>query len=479
LARPLVLVADDSPVVLHVLQTTLRGGGCEVVTAKDGIEAIEKAFAQDVDLIILDVMMPRLNGYQACRLLKNEAETRAIPVIILTSKDQPGDRFWGLQTGADHFVTKDAAPERILGLVREVLPEHAQRGPRPAGAKRTSVDVLTRVNELLDRRLFEATILSEIGRVARSLVQLDETVCSVMGLVGRVVDFTVGGMAFLDGDDLEAVLALNHPASPKAIDEVRAHLVETCHRQRHGAPLASVRSRLLTLVGTDGRAEETTIKDFVSYPVEASGRLVGLLVLAGRGVTRLTAETEALMALVTNQAHIVVENARLVERLRNLSIRDGLTELFNHRHSMELLAGEFQRIGRYEEAVSLLMVDIDHFKAVNDTHGHQVGDVILREVAHLLVRTLRSVDSVGRYGGEEFVVILPHTRPDEARGTAERLRRLVEQETFQAGDKTLKVTVSIGVASFPAPGLVAPSDLIRASDEALYRAKQGGRNRVE
>src|SRR5262249_47457235 len=155
--------------------------------------------------------MPRMNGYQACRILKTESTSKTIPVIILTSKDQAGDRFWGLETGADYYITKDAEPHRILGLVKKVVgPETAHR-PRTAETQRTSVDILSRVNDLLDRKLYEATILSEIGRVARSLVHFDETFTSVMSIVSRVVDFTVGAMAFIEEEDLDVVLLLQRP----------------------------------------------------------------------------------------------------------------------------------------------------------------------------------------------------------------------------------------------------------------------------
>src|SRR5688572_19655886 len=171
-----------------MIEKMLSGAGFSVVTARDGLEAIEKTISEDVQLVILDVTMPRLNGYQACRLLKSEASTRDLPVVILTSRDQAGDRYWGLETGADFYITKDAEPQRIVDLVRGILAAgDAPDARRPDGAKRSSLDILSRVNELLDRRLYEATILSEIGRVARSLVRFDETFISVMALIARVV----------------------------------------------------------------------------------------------------------------------------------------------------------------------------------------------------------------------------------------------------------------------------------------------------
>jgi twitching motility two-component system response regulator PilH len=147
LAKPSILIADDSPLVLRMIQGMLEEAGFRVVTARDGLEAIEKAVAEDVRLVILDVMMPRMNGYQACRLLKTEPLTRELPVVILTSRDQAGDRFWGLETGADYYITKDSEPHRILELVRNILaqddPPARERAP---DTQRTSVDILSRVN---------------------------------------------------------------------------------------------------------------------------------------------------------------------------------------------------------------------------------------------------------------------------------------------------------------------------------------------
>jgi CheY-like chemotaxis protein len=157
-----VLVADDSPLVLRLVEKVLQAAGHTVVTAKDGLEAVEKAFAEDPSLVILDVSMPRLNGYQACRLLKHEPATRGTPVVILTTTDQPRDRFWGLQTGADYYLTKDAEPQRIGELVQNILSGEPPRSGK--GTDTSTVDVMARVNDLLDRKLYEASLLSEATR---------------------------------------------------------------------------------------------------------------------------------------------------------------------------------------------------------------------------------------------------------------------------------------------------------------------------
>ncbi|HLA78787.1 MAG TPA: diguanylate cyclase [Vicinamibacteria bacterium] len=476
MSAPRILVADDSPLVLRMIERMLLGAGYAVITAKDGLEAVEKAMAEDVSLVILDVMMPRMNGYQACRMLKAEASTRDLPVVILTSKDQVGDRAWGLETGADYYITKDAEPQQILALVKNVLATEAPR-PRPASAQRTSADILSRVNELLDHKLYEATILSEIGRVARSLVQVDATFTSVMEILARVVDFTVGAIAFVEDEDLEVALLQHRNAAPPVLEEAKARLLEALRRE-HPPAFERIRARLFTPASGPIGAEETTLGGFAAFPMATHGSLVGLLAIAGKNVARMTKESEAFLGQAANQAFIVMQNSRLFERIKNLSVRDSLTDLFNHRHSMEILANEFARVGRYEEGFAVLMIDIDHFKEVNDLYGHPIGDSVLREVSRILRDTFRQVDAIGRYGGEEFIVVLPHSSPADALRTADRIRGRVEQHEFRAAGSALKITISVGVANYPAEGVEGPSDMVRLADQALYRAKQAGRNQV-
>jgi two-component system cell cycle response regulator len=475
---PRVLVADDSPLVLRVIEKMLAGAGYSVLVAHDGLEAIEKAMAEGVDLVILDVMMPRMNGYQACRLLKTEPTTKAIPVVILTSKDQAGDRFWGLETGADYYITKDSEPQRILDLVRNVLATEGVRPREAAPDARTGLDILSRVNDLLDRKLYEATILSEIGRVARSLVQFEETFISVMGLVSRVVEFTVGAMAFLEHDEMDVELLLNRRPTPAVVAEARERLLEAVVAARGGTPLGRVRLREMAGPDSALSSEESALGAFACFPVETGSRLAGMLVLTGKAVARMTPETRAFLAQVANQAHIVLENSRLFERVRNLAIRDSLTDLFNHRHAMDLVQHEFDRLGRYQSAFSVLMIDVDHFKRINDQHGHPTGDGVLREMAQVLRESLRAVDALGRYGGEEFVAILPHTGSEEAKQTAERIRQHVQLHRFHAGEHEVRMSISVGVATAPAPELDGAEALLREADKALYRAKEAGRNRV-
>ena len=472
-----VLIADDSPLVLRMIEKIVSGAGFEVITARDGMEAVEKVFADPVDLVVLDVNMPRMNGYQACRLLKHEEATKNIPVVILTGNDQAGDRFWGLEIGADQYVTKDAEPQKILDVVKRVAAEAAKRHKGGSSERpQASADVLARVNELLDRQLYETTILSEIGKVARLVSELDQTFTSVMTLVSRAADYSIGAMSFVDGEELDILIALQRPCALPVVDAFKAKLLDAVAHEWRGAPFTRVRARVFTPKG--GKLEEKELVGFSAFPIPTADALRGVVALAGKSVARTVAENRDFLEKVANQAHIVTESSRMLQRLGHLAAHDALTEVVNRRYVQEVLNKECDRVTRYAGGVCLLMIDVDHFKSINDERGHLAGDAVLREVARVLKDGIRTVDTLGRYGGEEFMAILPQTEIEDARLLAERLRYAVEAHAFKHSGQAFSISVSIGVAHYPEESVASAEDLVRAADQALYRAKQAGRNRV-
>jgi two-component system cell cycle response regulator len=301
-----ILVVDDVPDNVDILDARLSSRGYQVATATNGEEALASVHDQPPHLILLDVMMPGMDGREVARRIKEDDALPFIPIILVTALSEADDVVQGLESGADDYISKPYNFRELEARVRAML----------------------RIKTLQD--------------------ELDQ------------------------------------------------------------------KNRELELAN---------------------------------------------------------------KRLKKLSITDGLTELFNHRHVHQLLHEEFERSARTGESIAVVMMDLDRFKAVNDTYGHPTGDVILYETAKILQDTAREIDMVGRYGGEEFIAILPETDEEPAANFAERVRRAVEEHVFRDGATEVRMTVSCGVASLH-EGVDGPEGLLKAADEALYQAKHGGRNRV-
>ncbi|MCL6105798.1 MAG: diguanylate cyclase [Actinobacteria bacterium] len=481
-----ILVAEDSPTQQRIIKTVLSREGFDVVIAGDGIEAVTQAFQENPDLVVLDIEMPRMDGYQVCRLLKDDYRTSRTPVIMLTSKSQETDKFWGLQTGADRYVTKDFQLTGLAGAVRELLGGGDKDGDAPArcnlpkqpAVDQQDVDVLSRVNELLDRKLYEATVINEISKLNTLSENCALTVSSVLTVIAKVTDCPVCSIMLVEESEL--IIHVHGPVGNSYFEEAR--------RQAIGAASPYMKpgtasTQIEVVVDSDpsfireDRPEFDGIKSMLVIPLQARGQKIAILILSSPRPDAFAEATQRLLEIIEYPVSLVVDNARLHEGTRRLAITDGLTRLFNHRHFYELLEQEFQRAVRYESQLSLIMADIDSFKKINDAHGHQVGDEILTQLAGVISREVRDMDIVARYGGEEIAVLLPQTGPKQACEVATRIRGAVENYNFHLPDGG-NVTLSLGVAGFPECGASNYAGLVQVADAALYEAKKTGKNRV-
>lgn len=307
MAKAKVLLVEDDSIQANITKELLEKVGYEVLWAADGINAIKTVKSERPDIILLDLILPGLDGYEVCRWLKLDESTKGIPVIMLTVKKELSDKISGLQIGADDYL------------------------PKP-------------YNELeLNARIY-----------------------------------------------------------------------------------ASLRTKTL-------------------------------------------------------QDELKMKNKQLEEllyKVEYMAITDALTELYNRRRLHDVLGKEFERSKRYSTPFSVVMLDLDHFKKVNDNYGHQTGDMILRGVAKILLSSIRDIDTASRYGGEEFVLVLPNTARNDAKNVAERIRETIEKNNFSIIENNL-LTVSIGISGLPDKKIETEDKLMRCADIALYRAKQNGRNRTE
>jgi len=484
LSQGRVLLADDNKLVVKITSAILEDAGYEVCVAWDGLEAINKAYAEELDIVILDVEMPRINGYQVCRLLKDDEITRDLPIIMLTGRDQQSDKFWGLKIGADAYVTKGFKPEQLLMVIKEQVAAGAARrsGKQQKPVPKQLLEeagVFSRVLDLLDSRLFESTILNELGALASAGQDYRETIKAILEIMARIVGNAVGACVMFEEKDL--IIHLNQDVAPGAFEKIKEKILEIANAC--GWDTEGDLDRIKVSAYNEERLREQPDKhepvySHVYIPLIAHKKGIGVLALFRHASPAFARDTQPILNLVQNQITIVIDNARLYEAARLLSITDGLTRIYNHRFFQELFEKEYKRADRYSTVFSLIMLDIDHFKKVNDTYGHLCGDEILKELANLIKDCLRSMDIVARYGGEEFVMLLPETNGQETYQTAERIRLAVERTTFLGTGEGLKVTVSQGVAAYPSVDVHDRQELIAKADSALYEAKESGRNRV-
>jgi two-component system cell cycle response regulator len=440
-----VLVVDDIAANLRLLEVKLLNEYYEVAVAASGAEALALAQRWLPDIVLLDVMMPGMDGYEVCRRLKASPATAQVPVVMITALTDQAERVRGLDAGADDFLSKPVDDTMLFARLRALL----------------------RVKQVLDAWRLRSETARELGFEAKA-----GALVTVAGARALVVDPDPREAERISDvlrlEQIEVVACRDPAAAWEALLD-DAHDVALLSLSLDGGDALRFASRL--------RAEAMTRELPVVLIGDLSEKgmvLRGFDLGANDHVVRPVDPNE-LRARVRNQ----VRRKRYQDMLRadldrtlEMAVTDPLTGLRNRRYVRRHLEGVLRSGG-----AAVLLLDVDRFKSVNDTHGHAAGDVVLREIAERLRTHLRSADVVARYGGEEFMVVVAGAAAEEGRLVAERLRAAVAQDPIAAAGRLLDVTLSIGVAGGPAG--TAADALVAAADAALYRAKNAGRNRVE
>ena len=419
-----------------------------------------------------DLDMPVMDGHQLLRLLKSEAATAATPVIVLTSHGEAPSRFWGLHGGADAYLTKDNDPAELVATVRRLAASTAASAASESAAPLGPLDVLTRVVRQLDASLLRATLLNALLERGLGTTDLHAASSAILEVVASVTDAHVLAVGVTEADAATLEVLVTRPVSLRATDRFVTAMLADMALPPGVAPDVAV-----TGAGEgDGDADPAHL---VSYPLPMRGA-TGRLALLPSEPQQFALASGGILADLAPHAGLVLDNARLGQRLQELSTRDGLTRALNHRAILERLSQEIERAGRYSRVVTVVIGDLDFFKRVNDAHGHVAGDAVLRVAAAAMARALRASDVLGRYGGEEFLAVLPESDLEAGRKAAERLRGAVAESTTNlASGERVRVTASFGVASQAELGTEATADaLVTLADSRLYQAKAAGRNCV-
>jgi len=448
-----VLVVDDIPTNVKLLEARLSAEYFDVVTAYNGPDALAICERAECDIVLLDVMMPNMDGFEVCRRIKSNPATHHIPVVIVTALDQPSDRIRGLEAGADDFLTKPVSEVALISRVRS----------------------LSRLKMVTDELRMRAVTSKEIGIQSPEIEAVADT-----GRKGRilVVDDRAGSY-----ERIVAALSSEHTV------EVEPDPNEALfHAAEGNYDLFIVSLGFANFDGLRLCSQIRSLERTRSIPVLAvteadnNAKLVRGLEIGINDYLIRPIDKNEMLARVRTQ----IKKKRYTERLRDnvqssieAAVTDVLTGLYNRRYMETHLTTLVEQSAARGKPISALVLDIDFFKSINDSYGHDAGDDVLREFALRMRKSIRNIDLACRIGGEEFVVVMPETDKAVATMVAERLRRKIAADPFpiEQGARAIEVTISIGIAALNGVEDNAAAILKRA-DQALYRAKRDGRNRV-
>ncbi|ARQ01480.1 PleD family two-component system response regulator [Pseudorhodoplanes sinuspersici] len=448
-----VLVVDDVPANVKLLEARLSAEYFDVTTAHSGAEALAACERAECDIVLLDVMMPDMDGFEVCRRLKSNPATHHIPVVMVTALDQPSDRVAGLQAGADDFLTKPVSDIALIARVRS----------------------LTRLKMMTDELRMRAVTSREIGIESAERESIMEP-----GQGGRILIVDDRRSSY---ERLASMLEKDH------VVDIEPDPSAALFRSAEGNYELMIVS--LSLENFDGLrlcSQLRSLDRTRSLPILAlcepddNAKLMRGLEIGINDYLLRPIDRNELHARVRTQ----VRRKRYTERLRDnvqmsieAAITDGLTGLHNRRYMESHLGKLVEQATSRGKELAVLVLDIDYFKSINDNYGHDCGDDVLREFAIRVRKSIRGIDLACRMGGEEFVVVMPETDMAVAATVAERLRRRIAAEPFpiEQGNRMVDVTISIGIATLESQHDNA-TQILKRADQALYRAKRDGRNRV-
>jgi len=481
-----ILLIDDSPTQLEMLRLQFTRAGYDVVTARDGSEGYKIVFETAPDLIMSDIMMPNINGYQLSRLLKSNPATKKIPLILLTVLDKKIDKFWGNKSGADaafKFISKTIAYEEILAAVDKAIKDSPVSDEYKQALLLHSVNdgtVQNQMTDVLDELLMNTTFLNEFRELGEYLSHDEVLIAKTFELLSSFIDYNIAGL-FINCPDQNEKKVLHLDVNKSSVSRFVVEKIKrdffanmpdmpqfTIRGFGHEIVKESVENENIILNADDFKAAHI-------MPIESGGHLLGGICFYN--LEECNYPEIKFYKTMIGEVLLLLKMHYLYSETQYLSVTDGLTGLYNRRHFDHNVEREFLRAKRYCSALSLAMIDIDHFKDINDKFGHQFGDYVLREISKMIFDSFRKTDMVYRYGGEELAVILTETSIENAIIPLERMRIKIAETSFSYNGKATNITISVGVGAYLIK-MDSKTELVECTDKALYRAKEDGRNMV-
>ncbi|MDD5491507.1 MAG: diguanylate cyclase [bacterium] len=468
LDKPELLIVDDEKVIREMLEALLVREGYNVTTAENGAAGIDQIQKKFFNIAIVDIKLTDMSGMEVMKHVR-EAHPETV-VLMVTAFATTETAIKALEAGVYDYIIKPFDINRIKMIIKRGLEE-----------QRLTLENKELLSSLkIEKDKLESVL--EIGKMMSSILDLRELIDFIVKKSTEVLKAEKGSLMLLDEATGQLIINGAIGLSEEVINKTKMKIGDKIA----GFVIKYGEAMLVENIETDERTKRESRphylgKSFISVPLIHKDKIHGVLSVTDKkddGLKIFTEDDLNYLSIIINYAAVAIENARLYEEVKNLAITDALTGLFNHRYFQEQLAKEINRAKRYGRPLSLVMFDIDNFKSYNDRFGHLTGDVILRHISATIKSNAREVDIVCRYGGEEFVMILPETEAVGGMSIADKIREAVEISTRQ--EEYFKgigqVTISGGIAQFAKKYL--KEDFIQKTDEAMYQAKKEGKNRI-
>jgi len=468
-----ILLIDDSKTQLYSLKLILTKAGFEVIAADNAIVGIELAYQQMPDIVVSDIVMPSINGYQLCRLLKNDAATKHIPIVLLTILEGKIDKFWGLKAGADKFLNKESEPENLIEEISQILkntPDRNEQSPE-SNISLTENAYHVKINQILDQSLIESTIMNDFRNISEFINDESKMIAETFLILDSILDFDSSAVFFNSADDKKKkkiTFCSNQPQT--TLNNLAKDFFEELFGSETKTDIT-----IESIKRPDEEAEIEQHQTSLIVPIKMSGQLIGAIGIYSH--KKIDYQKQKTFGIIVSELKMLMQIKHLHSKTKLLTIIDPLTNLYNRRYYKEVIEREFSRAKRYKSDLSIAMFDIDNFKKINDTYGHQFGDEVIKKSAEIILKSLRNTDFAFRYGGEEILAVLTNSSAEQAYIPIERIREKLEKYPFEVNGKPVTVTISVGISSLETNATSAEI-LTNQADNALYDAKNSGKNKV-
>lgn len=478
-----ILLVDDSKTQTDIMKLRLQKCNFEVETAENALEGYDKIYSFTPDIILSDIVMPDLDGYQFCRLLKNNKLTKKIPIILLTVLDKKLDKFWAKKAGAQAFIPKTTDFEEIKEKIEELLSasEFTESDKKILQkGKPENNSVKEKINRILNELLKESIFLNEFRNLSEYYTHEKVLVERCFDIFSTFIDYDIAGLFFnktdnskkkniyFDMKDSSASTFVTEKIKRDFFNQMPSFIKTTDTEYSHEIIRENPDS-------DDKILSPNNFQTTHIIPFKFEGKLLGGVAFYSKD--NINYNDYNFYDSFKNEFSAILKMRYLYSEIELLSVTDGLTGLYNRRHFEYNIEREFLRAKRYKNDLSIALLDIDFFKNINDNYGHQYGDYVLKEISKLMKDSFRKTDMLYRYGGEELVIIMPETSLENAAIPAERLREKIAETDFIYNDIKTKLTVSIGIATMD-DSFNSQNEIVEFADKALYSAKQTGRNKV-